>query len=100
MYLDISADTGVTLRDIEDFSRFHVETNLESPTDSAAFRALAAQAEDDHYWLGADAIIALSDKSDQPDWISRFKEMLSNVEKYGFFDRATDRVKLHVVRKP
>ncbi len=100
MYIHVSADAGVTLRDMDDFSRFHIESDLESPTANAAFRALASEAGDDHYWLVADDVVALSGLVDQPDWIARFRQMLSNVEKHGFFDRATDRVKLHVVRKP
>lgn len=93
VYLGIKDDGLLTLDEIDDFGRFHIAAGAD---DSPAFREFAEVAEEGHYWLDADAIVALSPKAADADWTRAFWNMLETVEPYGFADVKARRIKAHV----
>ena len=58
--------------------------------------AIATPAEAQHYWLDADAVIELSGRKDDQQWLTGFWDMLARVESYGYSDMKNKRVKAHV----
>ena len=93
MYLQIEDDGGLVLEEIDDFGRFHIAAGAEG---SPAFQSIAEAAEEDHYWLDADAVVALSPKAGDAAWTGAFWKMLEKVEPYGFADVKARRLKAHV----
>ena len=59
-------------------------------------REMATEAEDNHYWLSADAVEELSPRRDDQQWVRDFRAMLASVAGYGYYDEETNRVKAHV----
>ena len=93
VYVRIEDDGRLVLEDVDDFSRFHVAAGAD---ESMAFREIAETAEEGHYWLDADAIVALSPKAGDADWTRAFWAMLEKVEPYGFADVEARRLKAHI----
>ena len=99
MYLRISDDGSLILEEIDDFTRFHISAapeRLDGEGASPAFRDIAEAAEEGHFWLDTDAIVALSPKAGDADWTSAFQAMLAKAEPYGFADLRGRRLKAHV----
>ena len=61
-----------------------------------ALADIAEPAEDNHYWVDAEAVIQLSSKGSDPQWVDGFWDMLGKVEAYGYADLQAKRVKAHV----
>ena len=97
MYLTIDDGGRLSLEEADDFKRFHIEAAADRLSASAEFGAIAEDAGDGHYWLDADAVIALSPKADDGDWMDAFQTMLVKAAPYGFADLASRRIKAHVV---
>ena len=99
MYVKVAEDGGLSLEETDDFSRFHIAATPEQVSGaeaSDAFLELSQDAGDGHYWLDADAIVALSGRQDDPDWMQAFRSMLEKAEPYGFSDVAGRRIKAHL----
>ena len=99
MYLRITDDGRLILEEIDDFTRFHIAAapeRLEGEGASRDFRHIAEAAEEGHFWIDADAIVALSPKAGDEDWTSAFRAMLEKAEPYGFADVRGRRIKAHV----
>lgn len=96
MYILISADGAFSLQDSDNMRAFSIR---EDEAGSAA-RWLAQMAtpadEEQHYWLDADAVLELSGRGDDEQWVKQFWDMLTKVEAYGYFDTTNKRVKAHV----
>ena len=93
VYLRIEDDGRLVLEEVDDFGRFHIAAGADG---SPAFREIAEAAEEGHYWLDADAIVALSPKADDAGWTGAFWAMLEKVAPYGFADVQARRLKAHV----
>lgn len=100
MHLNIKSDGSITLEDTNDFGRFEIRSSIDlaSGQYSGGFFDIAEPTEDDRYWIDAEAIVALSSKSDDPEWCSAFWTMLEKAEPYGFADIAKKRIKAHVAK--
>lgn len=99
MHLQIAEDGTLSLEGLDDLKRFSiVETSRASSLGraSAALTGIGEPADDDHFWLDADAVLALSTRKDDPGWVAAFWQMLEKVEKYGYSDMRARRVKAHV----
>ena len=99
MYLRITDDGRLVLEAIDDFTRFHIMAAPERLAGGGAspdFRHIAEAAEEGHFWLNADAIVALSPKAGDADWTSAFWAMLEKAEPHGFADVQGRRIKAHV----
>lgn len=95
MYLLIAADGQLSMQDVDNMRAFAI---IEEKDGSArtALGDIAAAAEDNHYWIDADAVIELSGRNDDQIWIEGFWDMLAKVEAYGYSEMALKRVKAHV----
>jgi hypothetical protein len=96
MYILITADGALSLQDSDNMRAFSIR---EDEAGSAA-RWLAQMAtpadEEQHYWLDADAVLNLSGRGDDQQWVEQFWDMLTKVEAYGYSDMTNKRVKAHV----
>ena len=95
MYVSIDDGGTVSLADSDNLKQFSIQA-ADGVDVGAALGSIAEAAEDNHYWLDADAVIGLSGREADSDWVAGFWTMLEKVEKYGFSDVANRRVKAHV----
>jgi len=98
MYIQVAEDASLTLEDIDNMKAFSIvaavpELSIEALAD------IAEPAEDNHYWIDAEAVIDLSSKGSDPQWVEGFWDMLKKVEAYGYSDLQAKRVKAHVESK-
>ena len=96
MYILIAADGELSLQDSDNMRAFSIR---EDEAGSAA-RWLAQMAtpadEAQHYWFDADAVLELSGRRGDQQWVKQFWDMLTKVEAYGYSDMTNKRVKAHV----
>lgn len=95
MYLLIAVDGQLSLQDIDNMRAFAI-IDEQSGSASTSLGDIATAAEDDHYWIDAQAVIELSGRKDNKIWVEGFWDMLKKVEAYGYSDLASKRVKAHV----
>lgn len=95
MYILVASDGSLSLQQADNMRTFSI---IEESKDGAAdaLQRIAVPAAERHYWIDADAVIALSPRSHDPAWVDAFWEMLKKAEPYGFSDLARKRVKAHV----
>ena len=99
MFISISADGDLDLEDVDNMKAFSIVEAAGASEEGRAGSALAdiaEAAEDDHYWIDADAVIQLSARSEDSQWVENFWAMLKKVEAYGYSDLKARRVKAHV----
>ena len=95
MHLYIDTQGALSLRDIDNMKSFSIIDKTDN-SNLSALLAIAEPAEDNHYWIDAEAVIALCEKSDDQNWVTDFWNMLGMVEKYGYSDMVNKRVKAHI----
>jgi len=95
VYLLIAVNGKLSLEDSDNMRAFSI---VEEVSGLAATRlsAIAIPAEEQHYWLDADAVVELSGRGDDQQWVAGFWDMLASVEVYGYSDMKKKRVKAHV----
>jgi hypothetical protein len=95
LHLLIASDGGLSLQDTDNMRVFSI---VEEPGGVAATALgdIAEAAEDNHFWIDADAVVELSGRGEDQNWVSEFWEMLAKVEAYGYSDIAMRRVKAHL----
>jgi len=95
MYIQIRADGNISLEDSDNMRAFSiVEERKDTAHDSLA--SIGEAAEDNHYWLDANAVVDLSGRKNDLDWVNQFWDMLAKSEPYGYSDMAGQRVKAHI----
>lgn len=95
MYINISQDGELSLEDIDNMKAFSIVEAAPGLIASALID-IAEAAEDNHYWIDAEAVIQLSARSEDSQWVEGFWAMLKMVEAYGYSDMNNKRVKAHV----
>ena len=95
MQVKISKDNTVSLVGQDDLKKFSIVEDTPG-TAAGALGDIAEPAEENHFWLSAEAIIEMSGRSDDAQWVEGFWGMLKKVEPYGFSDLQNKRVKAHV----
>ncbi len=95
MYILVASNGQLSLEDSENMRAFSI-VEKESGSAARQLSAIATAAEEDHYWLDADAVVGLSGRKDDQQWIKGFWDMLAKVEAYGYSDMEQRRVKAHV----
>ena len=93
-----SANNDPTLAESDKFNEFSIVEEGGGHT-PAALGDSAEAAGDDHFWLDAEAVIELSGRKDDQNWVDQFWEMLEKVEAYGYSNMTTRQVKAHRVRR-
>ena len=96
MHILVDKTGALSLHDCENFKQFHISApSQEDLRRCNAFSEISKKAEDEHYWLDADAIVSLSGRSDDQDWLNNFWTMLEKVEAFGYADISQRLVKAH-----
>ena len=95
MYIQIAADGSLTLEDADNMKAFSIKEAVTGQSVLALVN-IALPAEDNHYWIDANAVIQLSSQSGDPQWIKGLWGMLKMVEPYGYSDMEKGRIKAHV----
>ena len=95
MYILIAADGQLSLEDSDNMRAFSI---VEEEGGAAATRlaAIATPAEEQHHWLDANAVVKLSGRRHDQQWVQGFWDMLAQVEAYGYSDMQNKRIKAHV----
>jgi hypothetical protein len=95
MYIRVAEDGELGLQESDNFRAFAiVRAGRAAPL--ARLAEIATAAEDDHYWLDADAVLELSGRKHDPQWVSDFRAMLETAAPYGYFETTSNRVKAHM----
>lgn len=95
MYLLIAVNGQLSLEDSDNMRAFSI-VEEESGLAATQLAAIATPAEEQHYWLDADAVVDLSRREEDQQWVAGFWDMLAKVEVYGYSDMKKKRVKAHV----
>jgi hypothetical protein len=96
MYILVTKKGDLELCDSDNMRVFSIVFEVPSAPVSALTEIGALAADNDHYWLDADAVEELSVRNKDQQWVLDFRAMLESVEPYGYYDRAANRVKAHV----
>ena len=94
MYIRIQADGILSLVEIEDMKSFAI-VDKSMGSNRVMLDQISEPAGDEHYWIDAEAVIELSEKSGDLMWVESFWAMLKSSEPYGYFDTDKNRVKAH-----
>jgi len=95
MYIRVAENGELGLQESDNFRAFAiVRAGRAAPL--AQLAEIATAAEDNHYWLDADAVLELSGRKHDQQWIQDFRAMLDSVAPYGYFDMTNNRVKAHL----
>lgn len=95
MYVNVAADGALSLQDTDNLRAFSVREQVPGSA-AAALASIATAAEDGHFWLDAEAVLALSSRETDADWVAAYWQMLASVAAYGYYDESAGRVKAHV----
>jgi len=95
VYILIAADGQLSLEDSDNIRAFSI---VEEESGAAATRleAIVTSSEEQHYWIDANAVVELSGRQHDQQWVQKFWDMLAQVEAYGYSDMQNKRVKAHV----
>lgn len=96
MYLKILNSGDVSLRDIDNFKAFSILSEITETNWPASVKNMMSMADENRFWLEADAVLSLSAKKDDEAWVRQFWKMLKAAEPYGFSDVKARRIKAHV----
>lgn len=94
MYILIDQNGSLSLQDVENMKAFSVRAQSED-VDRSKLLAIAQPVENEHYWIDVAAVIELSERSTDLEWVEGFSRMLKKVEPYGYYDIKTQKVKAH-----
>ncbi len=94
MYILVTSDGEISLQDSDNLRAFSIVE--EQPGGAKALASIGVAAEEQHYWLDAEAVIALSGRENDPQWVGQFWGMLAQVETYGYSNMTTKQVKAHI----
>jgi hypothetical protein len=95
VYIFIAANGELSIQDSDNLRAFSI-VEAEAGLAATHLAAIASPAEEQHYWLDAEAVVALSGRAQDQQWVKGFWDMLAKVEAYGYSDLQNKRVKAHV----
>lgn len=95
MYIRVAKNGELSLQDSDNFRAFSIICAAADATLDGLAR-MATAAEDNHYWLDADAVLELSGRKHDQQWVRDYRAMLAGVAPYGYYDTTRNRVKAHV----
>ncbi len=95
MYILVKSDGDLMLQDCENMRAFAIVLEV---NDAPVMRLaeIGSTADNRNYWLDADAVVELSGRKHDQQWLRAFRAMLTSAAPYGFYDEATNKVKAHV----
>jgi hypothetical protein len=96
MYILVTGKGDLELCDCDNMRAFSIVLETHSAPVGGLTEIGALAADNEHYWLDADAVEEFSGRIKDQQWVRDFRAMLESVEPYGYYDRAANRVKAHV----
>jgi hypothetical protein len=96
MYILVTSNGELALRDCDNMRAFAIVLEVDdAPVTRLA--EIGSTAEDSrNYWLDAGAVMELSGRKHDQQWVRDFRAMLASAAPYGFYDEVTNKVKAHV----
>ena len=100
MYLNIQSDGTLSLEETDDFSTFEIHSaiDLASGQFNEDFAKISEPADNDRYWIDAEAILELSSHAGKLEWRRAYWVMLEQAERFGFADVNQKKIKAHVAK--
>ena len=95
MIIIVRKDQTLALEEEEDFKTFCIRVK-NADTNIAGLDMITRRIEDGNYWLDAQGVIALSNKSKEKEWLDRFWAMLKGSELYGFANFEAQLIRAHI----
>jgi hypothetical protein len=101
MFISVGKDAKLTLREPDDFKRLHIEAadNDMALEDIKNTLGSIASFDDDNFWVGVEALKALSGRAEDPAWERGFESMIMSVQKFGWLSPDGKRVRCHLKPK-
>ena len=98
MFISVGRDAKFTLCEPDDFKRFHIEAADSDMALDDIRGALGSVAsfDGDNFWIGIEAIKALSGRAGDPAWERNFESMIMSVQKFGWLSADGQRVRCHL----
>ena len=95
MFIELARDGALSLQDCDNFRAFSIRRqDRAAPLDQLL--AMGSADGGDHFWLDAQAVLELSGRQQDQEWVSQYHAMLEAVAPYGYYDEATHRVRAHL----
>ncbi len=98
MYILIDPSGALTLEEHDSMNGFSI-VDMTNGGDRSRLEAISVPAENNHYWIDAQAIIGLSPRVEDVKWVEQFWNMLKGAAPYGYANMETKQVKAHVEDK-
>ena len=101
MFISVGPDGKLALCEPDDFKRLHIEAADADmpPGDVAGALTSIATRDGDNFWVGIDALKALSGRTGDATWVRNFAAMIASVQKFGWLSADGQRVRCHVKSK-
>ena len=99
MYILVTVDGRISLEESDNLRAFSIVEEAQDIAAKHLSTIATPAAEDRHYWLDADAVVEVSGRADDREWVEGFWDMLAKVEAYGYSDLEKRRIKAHVEPK-
>jgi hypothetical protein len=101
MFISVGKNAKLTLCEPDDFKRLHVEAGDSEMPPGAVAAALApiATRDGDDFWLGVEALKALSGRAQDATWARNFTAVITSVQKFGWLSADGQRVRCHLKSK-
>jgi hypothetical protein len=101
MFISVGKNAKFTLCEPDDFKRLHVEaadSDLALEDIKGALASIASF-DGDNFWVGVEALKALSGRAGDPAWERSFDSMIQSVQKFGWLSPDGKRVRCHLKPK-
>ena len=95
MLIRVRKDQTLALEEEDDFEGFCIRVK-DSGMNLVALDMITKKIEDGNYWLEAQGVIALSNKSKEKEWLDHFWAMLKGSELYGFANFEAQLIRAHI----
>ena len=101
MFISVGKNAKLTLCEPDDFKRLHVEaadSDLALEDIKGALGSIASF-DDGNFWIGVEALKALSSRAGDPAWERSFDSMIMSVKKFGWLSPDGKKVRCHLKSK-
>ena len=95
MFIQIDTNGDLTLQDVDNFKDFSI-IDQSNASQHQTLNQISTAAEDNHFWIDAEAVINLSEKKTDQEWVDNFWNMLKGAEPYGYSNLSDKKVKAHI----
>ena len=101
MFISVGRDAKLTLCEVDDVKRLHVEAadgDMALEDIKGALESIASF-DGDNFWIGVEALKDLSGRAGDLGWERSFESMTRSVQKFGWLSLDGKRVRCHLKAK-